>query len=317
MARLTHRLEPIALQPDACAANTAPPVACAARLRYFMLVFARFDGQANEQAGAELMQRTRQEASEGLLPDERERLIVEKLRAEGRVLAAELAAQLDTSEHTIRRHLRDLAEAGHCKRVYGGALLTSPANKPASVRMREQLPAKARLARAAAALVKPNQVILLDAGSTNVGIAAALPENAGLTVVTTSPQACVRLLERPGIEVILIGGRVSAQAAGTLGATALVQIQQIKADLCFLGACALDPAEGIAAFDAEDAEMKRAMVAASGQIAAAVTTEKLMTSAPFVIASCASLDYLVVDADVPKRHLKHLKAACDDVTVAR
>ena len=263
------------------------------------------------------MQRTRQEASEGLLPDEREHLILEKLRAEGRVLAAELAAQLDTSEHTIRRHLRDLAEAGQCKRVYGGALLTSPANKPASVRMREQLPAKARLARAAAALVKPNQVILLDAGSTNVEIAAALPDNAGLTVVTTSPQACVRLLERPGIEVILIGGRVSAQAAGALGATALVQIQQIKADLCFLGACALDPLEGIAAFDAEDAEMKRAMVAASGQIAAAVTTEKLMTSAPYVIAPCASLDYLVVDADVPKLHLKQLKAACGDVTVAR
>ena len=263
------------------------------------------------------MQRTRQEAIEGLLPDERERLILEKLRAEGRVLATELATQLDTSEHTIRRHLRDLAEAGHCKRVYGGALLTSPANKPASVRMREQIPAKARLARAAAALVKPNQVILLDAGSTNVEIAAALPENAGLTVVTTSPQACVRLLERSGIEVILIGGRVSAQAAGALGATALVQIQQIKADLCFLGACALDPSEGISAFDAEDAELKRAMVAASGQIAAAVTTEKLMTSAPFVIAPCASLDYLVVDADVPKPHLKQLKAACGDVTVAR
>ncbi len=41
----------------------------------------------------------------------------------GRVLASELAAELHTSEHTVRRHLRDLASAGHCKRVYGGALL--------------------------------------------------------------------------------------------------------------------------------------------------------------------------------------------------
>jgi DeoR/GlpR family transcriptional regulator of sugar metabolism len=262
------------------------------------------------------MQRTRQEAMDGLLPDERERLILERLRTQGRVLASELALELNTSEHTVRRHLRDLADAGHCKRVYGGALLASPADRSASQRMGEAVERKQRLAVCAASIVRARQVILLDAGSTNVAIAQALPDNADLTVITNSPEACLRLLGRPGFEVMLIGGRVRENVAGAVGATALLQIQQFKADLCFLGACALDPDEGIAAFDAEDAELKRAMVKASGQVAIAMTSEKLMTAAPYVVAPASAVDYLIVEAGMSTERRRKLAKVCDTVLVA-
>jgi len=263
------------------------------------------------------MQRTRQEAMEGLLPEQREQVILQRLRAQGRVLASALAAELQTSEHTVRRHLRDLADQGHCKRVYGGALLVSPAGEPAAVRMRQATDRKACLAVAAASIVRPKQIIVMDTGSTNVAIAAALPDDAELTVVTNSPEACARLLNRPGIDVILIGGRIAKGVAGSVGSTALLQIQQIKADLCFLGACALDPDEGVAAFDAEEAEIKRAMVKASGQIAIAMTSEKLMAAAPFSVAAASAVDYLFVEADVPAERLARLEAVCDNVMVAR
>ncbi|MGF6770366.1 DeoR/GlpR family transcriptional regulator of sugar metabolism [Paraburkholderia sp. GAS199] len=262
------------------------------------------------------MQRSRQDAADGLLPDERERLILERLRSQGRVLASELAAEFQTSEHTIRRHLRELADQGHCKRVYGGALVVSPANTATSVRMGEAVERKASLAATAASIVRPGQIILLDAGSTNVAIAAALPDHANLTVVTNSPQACVRLLERPGFKVVLIGGQMDSRAAGAVGATALLQVQQMRADLCFLGACAFDLDEGVAAFDAEEAELKRAMVKASGAIAIAVTSEKMTTAAPYLVAPAADVDYLFVEADVPAAHLARLKKACDTVMVA-
>jgi DeoR/GlpR family transcriptional regulator of sugar metabolism len=253
---------------------------------------------------------------DGLLPDERERLILERLQTQGRVLASELAVEFNTSEHTIRRHLRDLADAGHCKRVYGGALLTSPADQPAAARMRESVARKACLADMAVSIVRPAQIILLDAGTTNVAIAAALPDNADLTVVTNSPEACARMLDRPGFDVILIGGRVGRKVGGSVGATALLQVQQIKADLCFLGACALDPVEGIAAFDVEDAELKRAMIKASGLIAIAMTSEKLMASAPFVVAPASAIDYLIVESHLSAARVTELRKVCDTVMVA-
>jgi DeoR/GlpR family transcriptional regulator of sugar metabolism len=262
------------------------------------------------------MQRTRQDAMDGLLPDERERVILERLRTRGRVLASELAVELNTSEHTVRRHLRELAEAGHCRRVYGGALLTSPADQPVATRMRDSPERKACLAALAVSIVRPKQVILLDAGTTNLAIAAALPDNADLTVVTNSPQACAHLLDRPGFNVILIGGRVGRQVGGCVGATALLQVQQIRADLCFLGACALDPSEGIAAFDAEDAELKRAMIKASGLVTLAMTSDKLMTAAPFIVAPASALDYLIVEPDLSADRLAELRKVCNAVMVA-
>jgi len=267
-------------------------------------------------AETDSMQRTRRDAVDGLLPDERANLILERLRTHGRVLAAELALEFNTSEHTVRRHLRDLVDAGHCKRVYGGALLISPSAPAGSTRLREAADRKAQLAAAAASIVRPRQIILLDAGSTNVAIAAALPDNAGLTVVTNSPDACSRLLDRPGFDVILIGGRMSARGAGSIGSTALLQVQQIKADLCFLGACAIDPDEGVGAFEAEEAELKRAMVKSSGQVAIAMTSEKLMTAAPFFVVGASGVEHLIVEPDVPAQRLSEFEKICGSVIVA-
>ncbi|KTQ76027.1 DeoR faimly transcriptional regulator, partial [Aureimonas ureilytica] len=53
---------------------------------------------------------------------ERHGRIRERLSLEGRVLASELARDFGVSEDTIRRDLRELASAGLCRRVYGGAL---------------------------------------------------------------------------------------------------------------------------------------------------------------------------------------------------
>ena len=57
------------------------------------------------------------------LAEERRQSIIETVEREGRVLAAELAQRLDTSEDTIRRDLRELDAAGLLRRVHGGAML--------------------------------------------------------------------------------------------------------------------------------------------------------------------------------------------------
>lgn len=251
-----------------------------------------------------------------LFPPERAALILERLHDQGRVWASGLAVELRTSEYTIRRDLKDLAAAGLCKRVYGGALLVSLATASLAARMGQDTDRKGRLARAAATLVQPGSTLLMDAGSTNVAIADALPDHLGLTVITNAPEICVRLGDRPGFQVLLIGGLMGHHGGGTLGATALLQVQQIKADLCFLGACAFDPTVGAAAFDSEEAELKRAMVLASGQLALAMTTEKLMTTAPFLVASASALDHLVVEPDLPAEWLGDLRACCGTVLEA-
>jgi len=102
-----------------------------------------------------------------VLPQERKHAILTRLRTQGRVSAAELASVFDISEDSIRRDLRELAAQGLCRRVYGGALLPSPPLSPFRQRQGENAPRKQALAKVAASLVQPNQVLLIDAGSTN------------------------------------------------------------------------------------------------------------------------------------------------------
>lgn len=230
-----------------------------------------------------------------VLPQERQQRILERLRAEGRVLAGELAAAFAVSEDSVRRDLRELAAQGLCRRVYGGALL--PTARPTALKQRrgEHAARKLALARCAAALVKPGQVLLIDAGSTNAALAAALPAQAGLTVVTNAPHVAQVLLDREGFAVQLIGGRVDARIGGAVGAQALDQLRGLRADLCFPGTCAIDAARGLWGTDGEEALFKRAMIAASDETVVIATVDKLGATATHHVAELARVQHLVVE----------------------
>ena len=57
-----------------------------------------------------------------MLAAQRKELLLDRLRVDGRLVAKDLAAELGMSEDSIRRDLRELADAGLCQRVYGGAM---------------------------------------------------------------------------------------------------------------------------------------------------------------------------------------------------
>jgi DeoR/GlpR family transcriptional regulator of sugar metabolism len=243
------------------------------------------------------------------LPDERQQIILERLARRGRVLAGDLAREFRTSEDTIRRDLREMAAAGKCRRVYGGALPLSLASGPLAGRQAEAPERKAALGRAAAALVRPGQIVFFDAGSTNAAIARALPPGLGVVIATNAPDIAADLVGRPGVELIVIGGRVDPRSGAALGARALRDAREIRVDLAFLGACAVAAEAGVAAFDAEEAEFKRLIAERAKAVAAAVTTEKLGTTAPFAVAPISRLAHLVVEADAPEGMLTLLRRA--------
>lgn len=232
-----------------------------------------------------------------LLLKQRHVLIQQRLLAEGRVLALDLAQQLNVSEDTIRRDLRDLAAAGLCQRVYGGALPMAPVFGDISQREGESRDRKWQLAQAAVALVEAGQILFIDAGSTNLAIAEALPEIA-LTVVTNAPGIAMALMRRPNIEVILIGGKLDQASGACLGAKALRDIERIRTDRCFIGACGIHPEAGLTAFSYEEAEFKRTIAAMSKSAVVVAASEKLGTAAPFFVLPAGQLSHLVIEADV-------------------
>lgn len=232
------------------------------------------------------------------LPEERRQLIVDAVEREGRVLAAELATRLVTSEDTVRRDLRELDAAGLLRRVHGGAIrLRAAANF--DQRAASDLPRKTQLAYGLRDCIRPGDTVLIDAGSTHLALARLLEDGCCATIVTNSPQIALALggFERTGI--VLLGGTYHAQEGAVFGAATLAAVQSLRPDLAFVGVCAVDPARGLAAINADEAALKQAMLAVSVRRAVAVLNERFDDSAPFLFGALDEIDHLVLEADAP------------------
>lgn len=236
-----------------------------------------------------------------LMPAERQKEILERIRRDGRVLSTDLARVYSTSEDTIRRVLRDLASQGLCARVYGGALAISPASGNALTRRGEAIDRKLALGEKMASIIRPGQFVFMDAGSTNLAAAKSLARGIGATVATHDPAIAAVLADRTDLTLITIGGQINPVIGAAVDGQALRVVLELRPDLVLLGICAIDADDGIAAFYSEDAEMKRALVERSGSVAIAVLNEKLSASAPFHVAAANVISDLVVEADAPKR----------------
>src|SRR5688572_11109302 len=170
-----------------------------------------------------------------MLTEQRKQLILRRLRDEGQIVAASLSEELGLSEDTVRRDLRALAAEGLLQRVHGGALPASPALANFAVRTGVEPEAKRSIARAAALLVQPGQLVFLDGGTTCQQLARQLPRELRATVVTHSPTIAVELVDHPQVEVVLIGGRLFKHSVVAVGAAALEAIRQVRADYYFMG----------------------------------------------------------------------------------
>jgi len=161
----------------------------------------------------------------------------------------------------------------------------------------DQAGRKSSLAATAVSLIVPNSVVFIDAGSSNVGIADALPEMP-LAVATNAPMIAALLADRPHIDLVMIGGRIDSRSGACLGATAIRDVVLLRPHLYVLVACGVDADAGVSAFDFDEAEFKRRVVRNSRATLVAATKDKLSTTAAFVVAPASQLTYLVVQSDV-------------------
>jgi DeoR/GlpR family transcriptional regulator of sugar metabolism len=231
-----------------------------------------------------------------MLTDERRHRILERLRVQGRVLASDLVTEFEVSPDTVRRDLRELDDAGALRRVHGGALPRRGDSDPLPIRARRAPEAKASIARRAAQLVSDGQVVMLDGGTTTLEVARALPERLRATVVTNSLPIALELADRPGLDVIAVGGNVRSRSRVTVGAASVATLAAVRADVLFLGVCGLHPEIGISVEDPEEREGKRAMIAGAAEIVGLADHDKLGTALPFVVAPLSEVTQLVTDA---------------------
>jgi DeoR/GlpR family transcriptional regulator of sugar metabolism len=244
-----------------------------------------------------------------MLTTQRKKAILDTLRRDGQVLAAELSARFEVSEDTVRRDLRELAAEGLLQRVHGGALPASPATASFARRQEMESDAKRRIALRAAQMIAPGQVVIVDGGTTSALLVQQLPADLSATIVTHSPSVAVALADHACIDVVLIGGRLFKHSIVTVGAAAIEAMSHINADLYFMGVTGVHPSAGLSTGDFEEAHVKRALAARAAETVVLASAAKLNAASAYRIGGIELAQTIIVEAATDAKLIAPLEKA--------
>ncbi|WP_062206504.1 DeoR/GlpR family DNA-binding transcription regulator [Streptomyces sp. NBRC 109706] len=206
-----------------------------------------------------------------MLPAERHRRITAAVNQAGTLSTEALAAELGVSSETVRRDLAQLETRGALSRVHGGAAALSVARgltgeeAPFDERATEGREAKEAIGRTAAGLVRPGMTVVIDLGTTAVSVARALPADFRGLVATASLLVAGELAGRPGVEVLIPGGRVRGGDLVCSGPTAVSFFDGLHADIAFIGSGGVSADAGVTDFHFDEIATKSAIIRRSAR----------------------------------------------------
>lgn len=225
-------------------------------------------------------------------------------RIEQRVLAqreigyADLAAEFDVSEMTIRRDVEALEMVGVVRRVVGGAIaLKGKDSEPSfETRVADAAEEKHHIAVAVAELIGPNETLIIDSGSTALAVAKALKgRDLGLTVVTPSLLVALELVDEPGTSVVLTGGQLRPGELSTIGPATENTLQGYNCDTFVMGVAGVDAERGISDYHQGESQVKRFASQRADRVIVAADQSKLGRVTFVSIAPLSEIDIIVTD----------------------
>ena len=240
-----------------------------------------------------------------ILSNDRHLQLLARLDEAGRASVDALARDFEVSPSTIRRDLARLAADGALVRTYGGAA----AGAVGSGRdpLDPGLASKRAIGAAASALVEDGQTIAISSGTTALELARCLVDRR-LTVITNALDVVGVLLDRPGIELVVLGGVVRPGMHSTLGHLAELALRELRADALYMGIGALSAERGLMNDAIPEILTDRALRRASSACVVLADSSKLRAVAPAYVFGIEEVDTLVTDADADPQQIAALEA---------
>ncbi len=259
---------------------------------------------------------------EANLPAEvRQQLAHELLEQRGFVRVRELSARFGVSTVTARNDLQALEERQLAQRVHGGAM---PVDRARGERSFEEVASqhaveKRAIGQAAAALVSPGESILLDVGTTTAAMASALVARSTLSDVTviTNGLSIALTLEaaHPRLSIVVTGGTLRPKQHSLVDPLAGSMLKGLSVDTVFLGCNGIDLDGGVTNINLPEADIKRAMIAASQRCVVLADSTKFGTRALATVCEIDDVDVVITDGAANPDDVEALRARGVDVIV--
>jgi DeoR/GlpR family transcriptional regulator of sugar metabolism len=220
--------------------------------------------------------------------------------AEKNFLSVEEAAALTTSSlATVRRDFQRLSDARQMQRVRGGARpIRNEPMTPFALREVQYSREKEMLARAAAELFSPNDVLIIDGGTTTFHLGRCLPD-IPLRIITNSLRLASVLDDQSrthsGLEVYLTGGYLYPNSGLLVGPGAQASLAQYHAQWALLSVGGVSE-EGFFNTSEVVVETERRMIEHADRVIVLADHSKIDKRSMCQVCPLSEVDYLITDA---------------------
>ena len=244
--------------------------------------------------------------------------ILERLRDSGHVSVSEVSQALGVSEMTVRRDLRRLAATGDVTLVHGGASLPAGSHgRPVfGARALVNAEAKRRIGAAAAAMVAADDTVGIDAGTTALEVAHALPEDFSGCVVTHSVPVLAALLPRRSTRVIATGGEMSHDNQALIGPSAAQFVHDLRLRVYVLSVSSID-VRGVYVRSELELSVKRALLDVAEDVVLVCDASKEGGPGTVRVCDLDRIDTVVTDAPLSDGLTRRLHEAGTRIVIAR
>ena len=254
-----------------------------------------------------------------LLPAERQQRILEILREELSVRGSRLGELLGVSEMTIRRDLDILERQGVVERTHGGAVFRQErvvGRFHYNSAVQENLREKQRIARRAADIIEPNDIIFLGEGTTCAQMIRYVDSGMPFTIFTNNLGVISEIEDKTG-DLILLGGAYNHTTRALAGPLTMEMISQVNVTKLFLGVDGFSLNAGLTTPNLEMATVDRSMIRHTrGKVIVMADHSKFGLVAEIVITPIKNIDVLITDRKIPDDFEQDLRSMNVEVVIA-
>jgi DeoR family transcriptional regulator of aga operon len=230
--------------------------------------------------------------------------ILSLVRAQDFVGIKALSDRFGVSLVTVRGDLDELADKGDVRRIRGGAVAAyrQASEMPFEARRDAHAAEKVRIARAAVDLLKEDDTVLLDVGTTTMAIAREIVARSDLEHLTlvTHGLNIAHALEPaiPRIQVLVTGGALRPVQHSLVDPMGGLMLERLRATIAFIGADGVHPVHGVSTTNPPEAEMKQRLIAAAQRCVVVVDGSKFAQEALVRVCDLQDVDLVITAGEV-------------------
>jgi len=228
----------------------------------------------------------------------------------------ELAKHVKASVSTVRRDLTLLEVGGGLKRTHGGARIIAPKTDEFTFSARDthQLSEKDAIGKACAELIRSNQSVIIDAGTTVYHVARFL-EAKSPQIVTNSLPVANLFAAAHRVELVLSGGVIYPRLGVLVGPLAVEAFSKIHADVAVMSAGGIT-LDGLTNSHGLLIDIQLAMIRAAAKVIMCLDHTKFGRRSVTPLCDLEPIDTIVTDSEAPPDLVQALRDKGIEVIVA-